>query len=156
MKVLRGRYNGLAELFRLSSGFGWDPETKKFTARDEVWDDFLKAHSNKTYLCDESYEDFRDLHMIFSTNVATGKNAMGLGDVVAEDPYQVGDNEGINDSTRVQIEDDLEETTYEDTSVHEVFASLEKRREEKLSHRKKARTVALNSTKDSDEVNTMT
>ncbi|EOA28309.1 hypothetical protein CARUB_v10024507mg [Capsella rubella] len=42
MKVVRGRYNGLAELFHFSSGFGWDPETKKFTARDEVWDDYFR------------------------------------------------------------------------------------------------------------------
>ncbi|XP_010495586.1 PREDICTED: uncharacterized protein At2g29880-like [Camelina sativa] len=129
MKVLRGRYNGLAELFRFSSGFGWDPVTKKFTARDEVWDDYLK-----------------DLHMIFSTNVATGKNAMGLGDAIDEDTYQVGDNDGINDSNRVQVEDDEEERAYEDTSVQEVSSSLEKRRGGKLqeSKEKEAEDKATN------------
>ncbi|XP_010424399.1 PREDICTED: uncharacterized protein At2g29880-like [Camelina sativa] len=146
MKVLRGRYNGLAELFRFSSGFGWDPETKKFTARDEVWDDYLKAHTNKNHLRDETFEDFGDLHLIFSTNVATGKNAMGLGDAIDEDAYQ--------EDTSVQVEDDEEERAYEDTSVQEVFASLEKRRGGKLPHRKKARTAALNSTNASNEVNT--
>ncbi|XP_019090985.1 PREDICTED: uncharacterized protein At2g29880-like [Camelina sativa] len=141
MKVLRGRYNGLAELFRFSSGFGWDPETKKFTARDEVWDDYLKAHTNKNHLRDETFEDFGDLHLIFSTNVATGKNAMGLGDAIDEDAYQ--------EDTSVQVEESLRRYI-----CSRSFRSLEKRRGEKLPHRKKARTAALNSTNASNEVNT--
>lgn len=43
LKILKGKYKSLADLLRFSSGFGWDPETKKFTARDEVWDDYLKV-----------------------------------------------------------------------------------------------------------------
>ncbi|KAI9121272.1 hypothetical protein K1719_008305 [Acacia pycnantha] len=28
-----------------TSGFGWDPETKLITADDDIWDEYLKAHS---------------------------------------------------------------------------------------------------------------
>ncbi|CAG7870056.1 unnamed protein product [Brassica rapa] len=42
MKSLRKEYNGYAELLRCSSGFGWDPITKRFTAPDEVWKEYFK------------------------------------------------------------------------------------------------------------------
>ncbi|CAH8263598.1 unnamed protein product [Arabidopsis lyrata] len=147
MKILKGRYKSMAELLRFSSGFGWDPETKKFTARDEVWDDYLKAHPNKTNMRNESFEDFEDLRMIFGSNTATGLNAVGLGDTVDADSYQVGENDGIMD--------DMDRIPYAEKSVHDVFSSIEKNRLEKLPQRKKARTDAFNSNKAFDEVNTV-
>ncbi|CAE6226183.1 unnamed protein product [Arabidopsis arenosa] len=147
MKILKGRYLVLADLLRFSSGFGWDPETKKFTASDEVWNDYLKAHPNKTQLRNESFEDFKDLRMLFGSNTATGRNPVGLGDSIDADTYQVRENDGTNDPSRVQIMDDAEEITYEETSVHDVFSSLERRRGGKLPQRKKARTDAFNSNK---------
>ncbi|KAF3583709.1 hypothetical protein F2Q69_00029575 [Brassica cretica] len=42
MKSLRKEYNSYAELFRCSSGFGWDPITKRFTAPDEAWKEYFK------------------------------------------------------------------------------------------------------------------
>ncbi|CAE5963855.1 unnamed protein product [Arabidopsis arenosa] len=156
MKILKGRYKIMAELLRFSSGFGWDPETKKFTASDEVWDDYLKAHPNKTNMRNESFEDFEDLRMIFGSNTATGLNAVGLGDTVDADSYQVRQNDEINDSNRGQIMDDVDGIPYAEKSVHDVFSSLEKSRLEKLPHRKKPRTDAFNSNKAFDEVNTVT
>ncbi|KAL0706170.1 hypothetical protein Bca4012_072596 [Brassica carinata] len=42
MKSLRKEYNSYSELFRCSSGFGWDPITKRFTAPDEAWKEYFK------------------------------------------------------------------------------------------------------------------
>ncbi|XP_023644307.1 uncharacterized protein At2g29880-like [Capsella rubella] len=57
LKNLKGKYNSLKDLLRFSSGFGWDPETKKFTATDEVWNGFLEAHPLKTNLRDDTFEE---------------------------------------------------------------------------------------------------
>lgn len=95
----------------------------------------------------ESFEDFEDLRMIFGSNTATGLNAVGLGDTVDADSYQVGENDGIMD--------DMDRIPYAEKSVHDVFSSIEKNRLEKLPQRKKARTDAFNSNKAFDEVNTV-
>ena len=42
LKWFKQRYNIFSELMRHSSGFGWDPITKKFTAR-EVWKNYIKV-----------------------------------------------------------------------------------------------------------------
>ncbi|XP_010497431.2 PREDICTED: uncharacterized protein At2g29880-like, partial [Camelina sativa] len=118
LKILKNKYLGLSDHLRFSSGFGWDPETKKFTAPDEVWADYLKAHPSRTNLRDDSFEDFGDLQLIFESTTATGRNAVGLGDAIDANTYQVGENEGTNNSSHVQIMED-EEITYEETSVHE-------------------------------------
>ncbi|CAN8307205.1 unnamed protein product [Cochlearia groenlandica] len=109
MRVLKTKYQSLADLLRFNSGFGWDSETKKFTARDEVWNEYLK-----------------ELRMIFSSNIASGHNVVGLGDPVDAYAYQAGDNDETNVPNRVQMVDDVEGITYENISVEEVFSSLEK------------------------------
>ena len=43
MKWFKQQYTNFCNLMRFSSGFGWDPATKKFTASDEVWDNYLKV-----------------------------------------------------------------------------------------------------------------
>lgn len=49
MKTLKGKYlSGVVELLRCSSGFGWDPNTKRFMASDEVWNNYIKV--NCTYI----------------------------------------------------------------------------------------------------------
>ncbi|XP_075524562.1 uncharacterized protein At2g29880-like [Primulina tabacum] len=45
LKWFKGRYNSYCKLMRHNSGFGWDPETKKFTANDEVWEDYFKENT---------------------------------------------------------------------------------------------------------------
>lgn len=93
----------------------------------------------------EDFEDFKDLRMIFGSNIASGKNVVGLGDVIFADTYQVGDSEEANDSNHVQTMAGIEGIIYEDTYIKEVFSTLEKRIREKLPQRKKARTDAINS-----------
>ena len=43
LKWFKQRYNNFSQLMRHSFGFGWDPVTKKFTASDEIWEDYLKV-----------------------------------------------------------------------------------------------------------------
>ncbi|CAH2060786.1 unnamed protein product [Thlaspi arvense] len=74
IKMLKARYQSLAEFLRCSSGFGWDRETKKFTADDEVWNVYLKAHPDKKYMRDDSFEDYEELKTIYGPNTASGQN----------------------------------------------------------------------------------
>ncbi|CAH2065448.1 unnamed protein product [Thlaspi arvense] len=96
-KILKARYQSLAEYLRCSSGFGWDLETKKFTADDEVWNVYLKAHPDKKYLRDDSFEDYEELKAIYGPNTASGQNIVGLGDTIHADTYQVEATERTND-----------------------------------------------------------
>lgn len=41
VKWFKNQYNKYSKLMRHNSGFGWDHVTKKFTASDEVWDDYF-------------------------------------------------------------------------------------------------------------------
>ncbi|KAK1318658.1 Uncharacterized protein QJS10_CPB04g01314 [Acorus calamus] len=41
-KYFKRRFVQFEDLMRHSSGFGWDPNTKKFTADPEVWEEFFK------------------------------------------------------------------------------------------------------------------
>ena len=43
LKWFKQRYANYSKLMRHSSGFGWDPITKKFTATEEVWEDYFKV-----------------------------------------------------------------------------------------------------------------
>ena len=42
---------------------------------------------------DDSFEDFEDLKMVFESNIATGQNAMGVGDPIDADTYQGGEKD---------------------------------------------------------------
>ncbi|KAG7585782.1 hypothetical protein ISN45_Aa02g011310 [Arabidopsis thaliana x Arabidopsis arenosa] len=116
----------------------------------------LKAHPNKTNMRDATFDDFEDLRLIFGSNVASGRNAVGLGDSIDVDASQVGDDDETHDLNRVHIMDDTQGIPYDETSMLDVFSSLEKSRAEKLPQRKKARTNAFSANMVMDEVNTVT
>ncbi|CAF1716322.1 hypothetical protein HID58_084588 [Brassica napus] len=59
-KILKKRHKGFVDLLRFSSRFGWDKDTKKFTAPNEVWNEYLQGHKKDTYLRDDTFEDFED------------------------------------------------------------------------------------------------
>lgn len=48
MKWFKNQYQTFADLLRYSSGFGWDAVSKKFTADNEIWEDYFKVIF---YLC---------------------------------------------------------------------------------------------------------
>ncbi|CAH8320574.1 unnamed protein product [Eruca vesicaria subsp. sativa] len=58
------------------------------------------AHPNNKNLCSDTFEFFEDLQLIFGQGVATGKNAVGLGDGTDARTYKAGGNsneEYVND-----------------------------------------------------------
>ncbi|XP_048629913.1 uncharacterized protein LOC125602115 [Brassica napus] len=93
MKILKTKYLNAAELLRFSSGFGWDSTTKRFTASKEVWAEYLKAHPKFKKFRDETFEEFDDLKIIFDKNIATGTNAIGLGETTDAQTVRVAETE---------------------------------------------------------------
>ncbi|KAL0876272.1 hypothetical protein Bca101_025977 [Brassica carinata] len=93
MKILKTKYLNAAELLRFSSGFGWDSTTKRFTAPKEVWTEYLKAHPGFKKFRDETFEEFDDLKIIFDKNIATGTNAIGLGETTDAQTVRVAETE---------------------------------------------------------------
>ncbi|WCJ18501.1 hypothetical protein M5689_000847 [Euphorbia peplus] len=63
LKWFKTRYNNYCTLLRYSSGFGWDPLTKKFTAPDEVWEEYLKAHPKDRNYRTNTFTDYEDLRI---------------------------------------------------------------------------------------------
>ncbi|KAL9830828.1 putative Myb/SANT-like domain-containing protein [Arabidopsis thaliana] len=84
LKFLKNLYQSCLDLKRFTSGFGWDPETKKFIAPDEVWRDYLKAHPNHKHMQTESIDHFEDA-------VATSSFAVGMSDSTCPRIYTVGE-----------------------------------------------------------------
>ncbi|KAF3449097.1 hypothetical protein FNV43_RR09821 [Rhamnella rubrinervis] len=93
LKWFKTRYNNYIELIRNNSGFGWDPVTKKFTASDEVWENYLKAHP--------THKSYRTDLQIVVGNGAVGRYSIGLGDETDARTFGVGENisSGLDDLT---------------------------------------------------------
>ncbi|XP_048592642.1 uncharacterized protein At2g29880-like [Brassica napus] len=89
MKSLKKEYHSYTDLLRFSSGFGWDPVTKQFTAPDEVWEEYLKAHPNNDNMKTKTFEAFEDLEVIFESATARGNNAFGLGGDATAEAFEV-------------------------------------------------------------------
>uniref|UniRef100_A0A0D3DNF3 Myb/SANT-like domain-containing protein n=2 Tax=Brassica TaxID=3705 RepID=A0A0D3DNF3_BRAOL len=89
MKSLKKEYHSYTDLLRFSSGFGWDPVTKQFTAPDEVWEEYLKAHPNNDNMKTKTFEAFEDLQVIFESATARGNNAFGLGGDATAEAFEV-------------------------------------------------------------------
>ncbi|CAN7048615.1 unnamed protein product, partial [Brassica oleracea var. botrytis] len=134
-KYLKLQHQNCADLLRYSSGFGWDPSIQKFTASNEVWNDYLK-----------------DLQIIFGQGVATGKNAVGLGDGTDARTYKAGGNsneEYWNDGDNI-YEFDASTRDHELSEQYETFDSrtVPESRTEKFQPKKRARSERGISQKD--------
>ncbi|KAG6481602.1 hypothetical protein ZIOFF_058206 [Zingiber officinale] len=81
---------------RHSSGFGWDSMTKKFTASDEVWEDYFKSHPKHEHYRTDTFEDYEDLRLVVGNGTATGKYAIGLGDDIDARTFETEENGGTN------------------------------------------------------------
>ncbi|KAL0790957.1 hypothetical protein Bca101_007203 [Brassica carinata] len=127
MKSLGKEYNGYAELFRCSSGFGWDPITKRFTAPDEVCKECFKGHPNSENMRDNTFEDFEDLQIIFESATARGNNSFGLGDDANAEAFEV-------ENDVQEKEDEIHTENVTETNETTLRAS-----KEKLPSRKRAK-----------------
>ncbi|KAK1365831.1 Disease resistance protein [Heracleum sosnowskyi] len=79
LKWFKGRYTFYSTLLNFSSGFGYDSTSKKFTAPNEVWDEYIKAHPKDGYMRYEAFDDYEDLKIVVGNGVTVGKNSIGLG-----------------------------------------------------------------------------
>ncbi|KAK9128743.1 hypothetical protein Syun_017540 [Stephania yunnanensis] len=97
------RYQGYVELMRCNSGFGWDHATKKFTASNEIWEEYFKSHPNQRHYQTETFVDYDDLRIIFRNATASGRYSIGLRDDTDARTFEVEEPSG----------DVLEDLTYD-------------------------------------------
>ncbi|XP_057809032.1 uncharacterized protein At2g29880-like [Salvia miltiorrhiza] len=91
IKWFKSRWNAYSTLLKFNSGFGYDNDTKKFTASDEVWDAYIEAHPKDAYLRTGSFSDYDELRLAVGNGVAVGRNAIGVGS--ATDARTIGVDE---------------------------------------------------------------
>ncbi|KAH0890579.1 hypothetical protein HID58_053008 [Brassica napus] len=146
-------------LLRFSLGFGWDKDTKKFSAPNEVWneylqvDNLLKGHKKDTYLRDDTFEDFEDLEKVYGQNIAKGNNTVGLGDTTGARTYIARDNDGDDENDG---DADADDDGDDDDGVEQTSSLRRSNAIEKLPVRKRARTDVYNVEKISDEISAVT
>ncbi|CAN6685455.1 unnamed protein product [Malus baccata var. baccata] len=117
MKTLKGRFQSICQLFRHSSGFGWDPVTKKFTASDEVWEGFLRT-----------FADYKDLMTVFGDGTAKGNNSIGLGDDTDATTYRVEESRPVRVDEFPPFDENVEQL---DPLFQTEKKEMEKKEEEK-------------------------
>ncbi|KZV50786.1 hypothetical protein F511_11563 [Dorcoceras hygrometricum] len=96
LKWFKLRYNNYCKLMRHNSGFGWDSNTKKFTAAEEVWEDYLKPHPKHEHYRSDTFEDYEDLRIVVGNGTAIGKYSIGLGDDTDARTYETEENRGTS------------------------------------------------------------
>ncbi|KAL2486974.1 Uncharacterized protein Adt_31730 [Abeliophyllum distichum] len=124
MKWFKNRYTDYWKLLHHSSGFGWDPVTKKFTASDEVWNEYIKSNVNSTYRTD-AFVDYEDLRIIIGNGTAIGRHAITLGNDTDARTFETQENRGggsldnfmYDSNIGVFIQSDTQETLYESASL---------------------------------------
>ncbi|ONH90570.1 hypothetical protein PRUPE_8G061600 [Prunus persica] len=79
MRWYKRQFDKMTTLMRNNFGFGWDPITNKFTASDEVWENYLKSHPSHKNLQTESVANYDDLKIMVGGATATGNGSLALG-----------------------------------------------------------------------------
>ncbi|CAL2238877.1 unnamed protein product [Prunus armeniaca] len=88
----------VADLLRHSSGFGWDPTTKKFIGPEEVWKDYFKSHPKDTSIQTKTCEDYEGLKIVIRNATAIGRNSLGFCDDTDARTFRMKDRHvGIED-----------------------------------------------------------
>nr|VDD25698.1 unnamed protein product [Brassica oleracea] len=147
IKYLREKYQNHLDLQRCNSGFGWDPDMKKYTAPDEVWDEYLKKHPTHKHLRYDSVEKYEDLQIIFGNGVATGGFAIGMGDSTDAHTFRVEDISQTRENINLhQSSDEVFELSSQQPSTECGMSAFSctgsKDRAEKLHPRKRSRREA--------------
>ncbi|KAH9910651.1 uncharacterized protein BXZ73DRAFT_57941, partial [Epithele typhae] len=71
--TLLPQYRDIVKWSKNFSGFGWDSETKMFTASEEVWDDLIKAQPKAKVLWDgKRFPLYERIHALMEGQHATG------------------------------------------------------------------------------------
>ncbi|KAK1374243.1 hypothetical protein POM88_030436 [Heracleum sosnowskyi] len=91
LKWFRNRWLSYSTLLNFNSDFGYDSTSKRFTAPNEVWDDYLKAHPKNGNLRNGIFGDYEDLKNVIGGSVVAGKSSIGLGSVAEAKKLEAGD-----------------------------------------------------------------
>ncbi|KAK6124837.1 hypothetical protein DH2020_041423 [Rehmannia glutinosa] len=121
-KHFKQKYQKYAELMRFSSGFGWDSINKKFTATDEVWNNYFESHPTHKNLRTDIFPDYEDLRIVVGNATATGKNSIRLGDESDARTY------GVEENTHASIED------YTFDEFHEAYIPIQQTQSNNAPH----------------------
>ncbi|KAL6575057.1 hypothetical protein OROMI_012342 [Orobanche minor] len=114
LKWFKNRYNEYLKLLRHNSGFGWDSRTKKFTASDEVWDEYIKSNGNSSYRTD-TIADYEDLKIAIGNGTATGRHAIAIGDDFDAVTFGIEETRGGNSLNNFTYDSGLGAFTQSDT-----------------------------------------
>lgn len=82
-------------LLKFNFGFGYDSTSKRFTAPNEVWDEYLKAHPKDGNLRNGVFDDYEDLEIAIGNGVAVGKHSIGLGSITEARTLEAGEGTDI-------------------------------------------------------------
>ncbi|WCJ40025.1 hypothetical protein M5689_020962 [Euphorbia peplus] len=137
LKWFKQRYINYCNLLHFSSGFGWDPVTKKFIAPEEVWEDYFKVHSTIRNYRIDTFGDYEDLRIAVGNGTAIGRHAIGLGDdtnaridveeeeIEEESPTHVSLDDLVFDPhTASFIQNDIHGTLYKSSSQYQNSSTL--------------------------------
>ncbi|CAH2078946.1 unnamed protein product, partial [Thlaspi arvense] len=129
IKYLKVQYQSYLDLQLNNSGFGWDSETKKCTAFEEV------------YMRYDSHNMFEDLQTVFDGATANGSKSVGLGDTTDAPTCRVGDDQVKETLVFCESGDDGNDAS-------PILDKNLKGHVEKFSPRKRFRTEACNNLKE--------
>nr|XP_017192361.2 uncharacterized protein At2g29880-like [Malus domestica] len=94
MRYFKKEYGKYSQLMGSNSGFGWDANTKRFVADDEVWEEYFRAHPDQRNIRKKSCDDFEDLQIVLGNATAIGKHSLGLGEETDARTFVVEDGQG--------------------------------------------------------------
>ncbi|CAH9101464.1 unnamed protein product [Cuscuta epithymum] len=84
-KYFKRLYCKYSTLMQHNSGFGWDHNSKFFTASEEVWDNYFKSHPKDSSLRTDPHPDYEDLRIAVGNGTARGAHSIAVGDNTIED-----------------------------------------------------------------------
>ncbi|KAG9454064.1 hypothetical protein H6P81_006968 [Aristolochia fimbriata] len=95
----RKSYSTIAGMLNSGSGFGWNADTKRVTADDEVSDGYIKNHPNAAKYREQGCDYFEQLQIVVGNSIATGSFAQGVSIHGTDNPIGIEDVdiEGVND-----------------------------------------------------------
>ncbi|KAL6577974.1 hypothetical protein OROMI_010302 [Orobanche minor] len=91
LKWFKNRWLSYSNLSKFNSGFGYDSISKRFSAPNEVWDEYLKAHPKDSNLRYDIFDDYEDLAIAIGNGVAVGKNSIGLSSITEARTLEAGE-----------------------------------------------------------------
>ncbi|KAB2611218.1 hypothetical protein D8674_019250 [Pyrus ussuriensis x Pyrus communis] len=78
MRYFKKEYGKYSQLMRSNFGFGWDANTKRFVADDEVWEEYFRVN----------------LQIVLGDATATEEHSLGMGEEIDARTFVVKDRQG--------------------------------------------------------------